>query len=62
MMKKHELNDVLYRMLGSEDLVSRWWHSPNKFWDGSTPYDVWRGDPQVVERYIMGFALGGDYS
>ncbi len=62
MMKKHELNDILYRLLGSEDLVSRWWHSPNKFWDNQTPYHVWTQDPVQVERYIMGFALGGDYS
>jgi hypothetical protein len=55
-MKKHELNDVLYRMLGSEDLVSQWWHTPNKFWEGDTPYQVWTQDPLAVERYIMGFA------
>jgi hypothetical protein len=60
-MKKHELNDLLYRILGSEDLVAQWWHTPNKYWDGSTPYHVWTQDPQVVERYILTF-VKGDYS
>jgi hypothetical protein len=55
-MTKVELNDTLFQLLGSEELVSRWWHTPNKFWDGDTPYQVWTKDPVQVERYIMGFA------
>jgi hypothetical protein len=61
-MNKHDLNALLYRLLGSEELVSRWWHTPNKFWEGDTPYQVWTQDPLAVERYVMGFAMGGDYS
>ena len=60
-MKKHDLNVLLYRMLGSEDLVSRWWHTPNRHWLYRSPYAVWREDPKRVEDYILSFAYG-DYS
>ena len=55
-MTKHELNDLLYQLLGSDDLVSRWWHTPNKNWDGRTPYSVWAENPINVEQYITYFA------
>lgn len=57
MLTKHELNDLLYSLLGSEDLVSRWWHSPNKNWNGETPYSVWSRNPEDVEKYITFFCF-----
>lgn len=54
-MTKVELNDLLFTLLGSDDLVSRWWHTPNKNWDGRTPYSVWAENPLNVEQYITYF-------
>lgn len=56
-MTKHELNDLLYQLLGSDDLVSRWWHSPNKHWNMETPYSVWTRNPEDVEKYITFFCF-----
>ena len=56
-MTKQELNERLFRILGSEDLVSRWWHSPNKNWNGETPYSVWSRSPKDVEKYITFFCF-----
>lgn len=60
-MTKHDLNVLLYQILGSEEVVSRWWHSPNRRWDNRTPYAVWCEQPKQVQDYILGFACG-DYS
>ncbi len=57
-MSKVELNALLAELLGSEDLISRWWHSPNRHWDNRTPYDVWREQPKAVENYILSFCCG----
>lgn len=54
-MNKQELNRYLFALLGSEDLVARWWHSPNKNWDGDTPYSVWTRNPEDVEKYVAFF-------
>ena len=56
-MTKHELNNHLYSLLGSDDLVSRWWHTPNKNWNGETPYSVWSRNPEDVEKYITFFCF-----
>ena len=55
------LNEVLFAMLGSPSLVDRWWHSPNKAFDGNTPWAVLDTDPKAVQAYINKY-VGGDYS
>lgn len=55
-MTKHELNEELATILGSEDLVAQWWHSPNKNWNMESPYAVWTRDPETVEKYILFFS------
>lgn len=55
-MTKHELNDLLYKLLGSEDLVARWWHTPNRYWDGQTPYTVYTRDEKAVTDYVLFFS------
>lgn len=58
---KKQLDDFLYGMLGSDELVSRWWTSPNKAFDDRMPKDVYYQDPngrQEVSDYINAFACG----
>jgi len=42
-------------MLGSKELVERWWHSPNKGFDMAHPADV---DPLKVQQYLISKAYG----
>lgn len=56
-MTKVELNCLVVQLLGSEELMSTWWHTPNKHWNGETPYQVWLGDPESVEKYITSFCM-----
>jgi hypothetical protein len=52
---KVELNDKLLSLLGSEELVARWWHTGNRYWDGETPYSIWIRNPEDVEKYVAFF-------
>lgn len=54
-MTKKELNNYLFALLGSDELVAQWWHTPNKNWNGETPYSVWNRNPEDVEKYILFF-------
>jgi hypothetical protein len=49
-------NDLLRAMLGSEELVTKWWHSPNKAFDMAHPADV---ESNKVFEYLMDMAYGG---
>jgi hypothetical protein len=48
-------------MLGDSKLVERWWNSPNKYFDGKFPIDVFVTQPDSVRDYIMQ-CTGQDYS
>jgi len=48
-------NSMLMGMLGSDQLVSRWWGSPNKAFDNKCPVDV---DQQIVVEYLMWHSFG----
>lgn len=56
-MTKNCLNKMLYAMLGNNDLVFRWWDSPNRNWNLSTPNQIWNesdeGKREVIQ-YILG--------
>jgi len=61
---KPQLDRMLYAMLGSWDLVDRWWESSNKAFDGKTPNEIYWTDEagrQRVAEYIISFT-SGDYS
>ena len=45
----------LISMLGSNDLVDKWWISPNKAFDNKCPVDV---DNQDVIKYLMSHCFG----
>jgi uncharacterized protein (DUF2384 family) len=32
---------ILKSLLGSDQMVAKWWASPNKAFDGETPDDLW---------------------
>ena len=48
-------NLMLISMLGSNDLVDKWWISPNKVFDNKCPVDV---DNQDVIKYLMSHCFG----
>jgi hypothetical protein len=56
-----KLEQVLFAMLGREDLVKKWWDSPNYHFKLSTPNEVWNasddGKREVIE-YVLGHASG----
>jgi len=53
------LDRVLGSMLGSEDLVRRWWDSPNRAFDMRAPAEVFDTEPDAVVSYILGHVSGG---
>ncbi len=58
---KEKLNTILLALLGSEDLVERWWTSPNKAFNNQSPNSMLDTDPKVVKAYLLG-QINGDYS
>jgi hypothetical protein len=60
-MIKLRLDAILYVILGSTDLVERWWNSPNTAFDNRMPKDVYYQDPQgrqEISDYISAYASG----
>ena len=51
---KEAINRALKAMLGSDDLVNKWWHSPNKAFSNKKPNEVWEYDPKAVASYVIG--------
>jgi hypothetical protein len=53
---------LLGSMLASnDDLASRWWHSPNRRWDGKHPQSVFDEDPWEVYEYLLQHADSGGW-
>ena len=52
---------ILYALLGSNELVQKWWESPNKAFDEMTPIEMWDRDKDRVKNYLLA-QLNGDYS
>lgn len=52
---KNYLDRHLMAMLGNQDLVDKWWTTPNKGFDMQCPRDV---DIRDAAKYILGFAYG----
>lgn len=57
---KPYLNGMLLGLLGNRDLVLKWWDTPNKAFDMSTPQQVYDVDHERVKLYISKFCYG-DY-
>lgn len=45
---------MLLALLGSQELVIRWWDSPNKAFDMKTPNELWEsGEKETVKDYLI---------
>jgi hypothetical protein len=53
--KKRKLNIMLFTMLGSDDLVNRWWESPNLAFENKTPNQVYEENQRQVIDYVLGY-------
>ena len=55
--KQLKLNIALMAMIGSEELVLKWWDSANYNWSLKTPQEVWdsgkSGQIEVI-NYVLG--------
>jgi hypothetical protein len=52
--KKH-LDEILFSLFGSADLVNKWWLIPNKAFNNATPLEVLETEPKKVVRYLLSF-------
>jgi len=52
---KNKINVCLMAFLGSQELVSRWWVSPNKAFDTMTPLEMFDRHADVVYNYVTSF-------
>ena len=52
---KRKLNVCLFAMLGSDDLVNRWWESPNLAFENKTPNEVYEENEQQVIDYVLSY-------
>ena len=59
-MDTDKYDRILYALLGSEELVQKWWVSPNKAFDEMTPIEMWNRDKDRVKKYLLA-QLSGEY-
>ena len=52
---KRKLNVCLFAMLGNDDLVNRWWESPNLAFENKTPNEVYEKNEQQVIDYVLSY-------
>lgn len=61
MLSKEQLDQHLFALVGSDQLVQQWWMTPNRNWQGREPQEIWARNPDEVVTYVMKFCYG-DYS
>lgn len=61
MLSKEQLDQHLFALVGSDQLVLQWWTTPNRQWQGREPQEIWARNPDEVVTYVMKFCYG-DYS
>jgi hypothetical protein len=59
-MDTEQFNRILHALLGSDELVQKWWSSPNKAFDDMTPNEMLNRDRDRVKNYLLA-QLSGDY-
>lgn len=59
MLDKNRLNSILFACLGSDELVDKWWDSPNKAFDMITPNEMLDLNPDYVVKYLLDQVCGG---
>lgn len=50
---KERLDRLLLALVGTEELVDKWWNSPNRAFDHQHPIKVFDNDPNKVINYIL---------
>ena len=50
---RERLDKLLAALLGDEDLVDKWWNSPNLAFKAQTPEELIQVHPQIVVNYIL---------
>ena len=51
---------ILYSLLGSQELVQKWWASPNRAFGDISPIEMWNRDKDRVKKYLLA-QLSGEY-
>jgi len=59
-MDTDKYDRILYSLLGSNELVQKWWSSSNKAFDEMTPIEMWDRDEARVKKYLLA-QLSGEY-
>jgi hypothetical protein len=59
-MDTDKYDRILYALLGSEELVQKWWESPNRAFDEMTPNEMLNRDETRVKNYLLA-QLSGEY-
>jgi hypothetical protein len=59
-MDTDKYNRILHALLGSQELVQKWWASPNKEFDEMTPIEMLNRDKDRVKNYLLA-QLSGEY-
>jgi hypothetical protein len=60
MVTPDKYNRILYALLGSDELVKKWWSSPNRAFGEATPIEMWDRDKDRVKNYLLA-QLSGEY-
>jgi hypothetical protein len=53
---KHQCDVAIASLIG-ETKVNLWWNSPNKAFEGATPYDKFLQNPDEVYSYLMSYLM-----
>jgi hypothetical protein len=59
-MDTEQYNRILYALLGSDELVKKWWVSPNRAFGDISPIEMWNRDKDRVKKYLLA-QLSGEY-
>jgi hypothetical protein len=59
-MDTEQYDRILYSLLGSDELVQKWWSSPNKAFGDITPIEMLNRDETMIKNYLLA-QLSGDY-
>lgn len=59
-MVTDKYNRILYSLLGSQELVQKWWASPNRAFGDISPIEMWDRDKDRVKKYLLA-QLSGEY-
>ena len=60
MLVPEKYDRILYALLGSQELVQKWWASPNRAFNEITPIEMWDRDKDRVKNYLLA-QLSGEY-